>query len=264
MEVAAFFFSVLKWSTSKFSVGLFLFSCFISQLAWKLTFPPYQIPEIALQIGYLFCVIFSTMLHNFADSNSTFLKPALPAPIVFASLHNFITIPHVSSYAAWLSPPSNVDTSGWSSWVPLSSLCWLATRLDIPILTLWRVALPLATFWRSPWPLPPVLQFHPFSTACIFPPSHLSHHHVITSVSSPGGFPCPHSLPPVTCQFSSVLSVSHMSYLFTAYSHLLLSLGQAYQILTWFSAAALASCLQFHLHPRPMRYGMLCHIFSPG
>lgn len=132
--------------------------------------------------------------------------------------------------AAWLSPPPSECRHFRMIFPgsPLSSLCWLTTRLDIPILTLWRV-IPLATFWRSPWPLPPVLQFHPFSTVYLPSQSTFSsscHHISIVT----GGFPCPHSLPPVTCQFSSVLSVSHMSYLFTAYSHLLLSLGQAYQI----------------------------------
>lgn len=80
----------------------------------------------------------------------------------------------------------DVDTSGWSSLGPtlFSVLADDQAAHTYPDATA-RFALPLATFWWSPWPLPPVLQFHPFSTACIFPPSHLSHHHVITSLSSP-------------------------------------------------------------------------------
>ena len=202
------------------------------------------------------------MLHNFADSNSTFLKPALPAPIVFASLHNFITIPHVSSYAAWLSPPPSrcrhfrmifpgshsLLCAGW--WPGCTYLSWRYGKIRSPTCNFLVVALTSSTS-ASVSPFLNCMHLpsqSPFSSSC---------HHIIIVTS---GFPCPYSLPLVTCQFSSILSVSHMSYLFTAYSHLLLSLGQAYQILTWFSSGSLASCLQFHLHPRP--WDMVCFVTS--
>lgn len=181
---------------------------------------------------------------------------------LFASLHNFITIPHVSSYAAWLStPPSKCRhfrmvfpgshfllCAGWRpGWTYLS---WHSGEIRSPTCNFLVVALTSSTSASGSrfvhcMHLP---SRSPFSSSC---------HHIIIITS---GFPCPYSLPPVTCQFSSILSVAHMSSLFPAHSHLLLSLGQAYQILTWFSRGNLASCLQFYLHPRP--WDMACFVTS--
>ena len=180
---------------------------------------------------------------------------------LFASLHNFITIPHVSSYAVWLSPPPSkcrhfrtvfpgsrsLLCAGW--WPGCTYLSWHSGEIHSPT----------CNFLVVPWPLPPVPQVHPFSTACIFPPGHLSYHIITSSSSLPVA-----SLALILCLWlpasSHQFSVAHMSSLFPAHSHLLLSLGQAYQILTWFSRGNLASCLQFYLHTRP--WDMVCFVTS--
>ena len=248
---------MLERSTSKFYVGLFLLSVNLKANIFPLSD---SWNYSANWISFLCDILYHATQYCRFKFYLLETRP-LYSNCPFASLHNFVTIPHVSSYAAWLSPPpskcrhfrtvfpgshSLLCAGWWPGWTYLS---WHSGEIHSPTCNFLVVALTSSTSASGP----PFLHcMHlpsrsPFSSSC---------HHIIIIT---GGFPCPCSLPPVTCQFSSILCSSHVIPVPCSFS--LASVpGAGYQILTWFSRGNLASCLQFYLHTRP--WDMVCSVTS--